>query len=180
MIVMMDINITVAEMEDLDEIMEMMTTARDTVENPDWFVEDNREYVKRHLGENGITLKACGQNKIMGFLIVDIPGEDEENLGFDLGFSKKERELTVLMESAIVRPEARGMGLQRKLLYEAEKWLEGRIYRYALATVHPENRYSRGNLLAMGYEEAMEKLKYGGLPRIIMRKQLLGKGSENQ
>lgn len=171
---MMDITITTATIEDTAEIMEMMTAARSTIANPDWFVEDDDIYVVRHFGKCGMTLKACGQNKILAFLIVDIPGEDSENLGFDLGFSKEQRSLTILMESAVVRPEARGFGLQKKLMEEAEKRFRGTKYQYALATVHPENVYSRNNFLTLGYEEAMEKLKYGGLPRIIMKKRIGG------
>lgn len=171
---MMDITITTATIEDTAEIMEMMMAARSTIANPDWFVEDDAIYVERHFGKCGMTLKACGQNKILAFLIVDIPGEDSENLGFDLGFSKEQRSLTILMESAVVRPEARGFGLQKKLMEEAEKRFRGTKYQYALATVHPENVYSRNNFLTLGYEEAMEKLKYGGLPRIIMKKRIGG------
>lgn len=169
---MTEIKITTAAMEDTNEIMEMMMTACSTIANPDWFVEDDKIYVEKHFGECGITLKACGQNKILAFLIVDIPRENSENLGFDLGFSKEQRSLTILMESAVVRPEARGLGLQKKLMEEAEKRFRGTKYQYALATVHPENVYSRNNFLKLGYEEAMEKLKYGGLPRIIMKKRI--------
>ena len=92
---MMDITISTATIEDTAEIMEMMLSARSTIENPDWFVEDDDTYVGRHFGKCGMTLKACGQNKILAFLIVDIPGENSENLGFDLGFSKEQRSLTI-------------------------------------------------------------------------------------
>ncbi len=167
-----DITITTANPEDVSEIMEMMISAKNTIADTDWFVEDDEGYVKRHFGKCGITLKACGKKKILAFLIVDIPGEEPENLGFDLEFTKEQRDITILMESAVVRPEARGLGLQRKLMKEAEKSFRGTKYRYALATVHPQNIYSRNNFLALGYEEVMEKLKYGGLPRIIMKKRM--------
>lgn len=161
-----------AKKNDLDGIMELMKEAADCVEDPAWFVEDDADYVKERMEQGGFVLKACEGEKILGFFIADFPGRESRNLGYDLEFSKDLLERTAHMDYVVVTKEAQGRGLQRKFLKEAQQrlWAEG--YRILLGTVHPQNQYSRRNFLAAGYSEAKYLLKYGGLPRVIMKKVL--------
>ena len=45
-------------------------------------------------------------------------------------------------------------------------------YRYLLATVHPENCYSLNSMLRCGYHVMKKTYLYGGLPRVIILKDL--------
>ena len=40
-------------------------------------------------------------------------------------------------------------------------------YRYFMCTVHPENRYSRQNIIKQGFKPVKTALKYGGYRREI-------------
>lgn len=166
--------IRLASRKDIDEIMYIMESVKEGIENKEWFVEDDRNYVLEHLEdrEQGTVLKAVADERIVGFLIIHVPGDSKDNLGNQLHFEKKQLNEVLHMESMIVIPEARGAGIQRKLLLEAERMIPRDNDKYILATVHPDNVYSRRNFRQMGYEEAAFAKKYGGLPRIIMKKEV--------
>ena len=84
---MKHITIKRAEQEDVDAIMQLMQEAVDTVKVSDWFLPDNRQYIEEHISDRGFTLKALSSNnEILGFFIVDLPGESKHNLGYDLNY----------------------------------------------------------------------------------------------
>ena len=162
---MKHITIKRAEQSDVDAIMELMQEAVDTVKVSDWFLPDDRQYVSEHIIDRGFTLKAVNSsNEILGFFIVDLPGESKHN------DDDKIRKVAH-MDYAVVTSKARGLGLQRRFFEEAEKQLEDTPYEYFLGTVHPDNIYSRTNFLKAGYREARRMSKYGGMQRIIMEKE---------
>ena len=76
------------------------------------------------------------------------------------------------MDTAAVLPEYRGQKLQYRLMQMAEEELKKEGLRYLMCTVHPQNRYSRENVLRQGYEVAATKEKYGGYLRDILLKRL--------
>ena len=161
-----------AEQADVDAIMQLMQEAVDTVKVSDWFLPDNRQYIEEHISDRGFTLKALSSNnEILGFFIVDLPGESKHNLGYDLNYDDHKIHKVAHMDYAVVTSKARGLGLQRRFFKEAEKQLEDTIYEYFLGTVHPDNIYSRTNFVKAGYREARQMSKYGGMQRIIMEKE---------
>jgi hypothetical protein len=44
----MEYKIEEACLEDVDALMELMDQARRTVEDPDWFVADDADYIRKH------------------------------------------------------------------------------------------------------------------------------------
>lgn len=157
---------------DLDAIMELMEEAVKTVKVSDWFLPGNRQYVSDHISDRGFTLKAVdSNNEILGFFIVDFPGDTKDNLGYDLNYDEDKIHKVAHMDYAVVKSSARGRHLQRRFFEEAEKLLENTPYEYFLGTVHPDNIYSRTNFIKAGYQEARQMPKYGGMQRIIMEKE---------
>ncbi len=169
---MRDFTIRIAEPSDIGSVHSIMTTARSSMKEPELYVPDTPEFISRHIQDCGFTLLALYGTLPAGFLIVRIPGEERDNLGYDLGFSKQELSLAAHMESAAVLPEYQGNRLQRRLISSAEAILSSRGYQYALATVSPKNFYSLRNMLACGYRIAKTTTKYGGLERHILLKSL--------
>ena len=110
--------------------------------------------------------------KDAGGFVVDIPGESEHNLGWDIGFDLEQRRRVVHMDTAVVAEGWRGLGLQHRLMQACEKELSHRGWEYLLATVHPDNIYSLNNARKGGYEVMATKEKYGGKLRHIMMKKL--------
>ena len=63
------------------------------------------------------------------------------------------------------------MGLQRKLLEEAESWIRQEGKQILLCTVHPDNYFSLSNVLKQGYTIQKKLEKYGSI-RYLLRKDI--------
>ncbi|MBO5352598.1 MAG: GNAT family N-acetyltransferase [Lachnospiraceae bacterium] len=166
-------HITYAVLEDVSVLQDIMETAIASIQQKDWYVADDREFIRRHIESEGYTLKYTTGNTIAGFLIVRHPAFAEDNLGRYLpDWTGETLKKVAHMESVAVLPEFRGQKIQKKLLQVAEKIEQERGTRYLMGTVHPENIYSAANLEQLGYECLLETEKYGGLRRKIVCKEL--------
>ena len=176
----MDILIRMAATSDLDAITSLMDYGNQHIAQPEWFVADDREYIAEHIcmEKKGFVLVAEGhsdknhKSELAGFFMIDLPGQAEKNLGWDVGLSAVECEKAAIMDSVVVAGNWRGHGLQGKMLREAETELIRRGYRYFLATVHPDNAYSLNNMLRAGYKIKVTKEKYGGKLRHVLLKEI--------
>lgn len=167
-----------AEDADIPAVMRMMDAAVSGLPNPDWFAVDDEETVRRHVEKEGFILLAehvCGNSKEpAAFLIVRFPGKAEDNLGTYLELSEEDMSSVAHLETAVVAEAFRGRKLQYQLFLEAQKLLEGGPYKYLMATVHPENKYSLSNMEKLGCKKAVAAIKYGGKQRLVMWKELGG------
>lgn len=164
-----------ARKTDAEQICEIIRDIVDNMENSEWFSNSGELYVKEHLENDKIGYVVVAEAEdgvIAGLFLVDIPGEKEENMGFDLGYTKEQRSVTAHMDIAAVRPQYRGYHLQRRMMEVCEEEMKRRGFRYLLATVHPDNIYSLSNVQRRGYEIMKTKEKYGGLLRHILCKEL--------
>lgn len=175
----MEIQIRNAGAEDAPEILEIMKAAADELENKEWYVTDDEAYILAHMSEKGFTLKAIAGEKIMGFLIVHMPELEPEHLGDWAGLTDEQKRRSAYMDSVCVRREARGMGLMKRLLQSAQEALASQGICHVLATVHPQNQSSLRSFLAMGYREIARAKKYGGLPRVIVYKEISDGNEKN-
>ncbi len=165
----------------LDQIMQSVAAG---MERPEWFMKDDLDYIKAHMGsmplvktDAGFILKAVtkvdGKEQIAGFFMTAFPGAIEKNLGNHISLSKEQLEKVAHMDSVVIIPQFRGYGLQRRLLAEAEMIIKSETeYRILMATIHPDNKYSLNNAKSGGYEVVAEALKYGGFPRYIIKKEI--------
>lgn len=157
--------------KDVPAIWKLMQEAYEQLECKEWYVMDDISFIKEHISNQGFTVAAYDkEEKLVGFCIIRIPMEAEDNLGSYLSLSLEEKRKVIHMESAVVSSTMRGLGLQRKMMSYAEDLLKDTSYTYFMATVHPDNIASRKSLLNLGYEVIATVEKYGGLPRNILLK----------
>ncbi|ADL05594.1 GNAT family N-acetyltransferase [Lacrimispora saccharolytica] len=162
--------------EDYQIMADVIQSVWRQIERKDWFVADDSEYTCHTLQEgNGIGYKAFEMetNALAGVLIASLPGKGEENLGWDIGMAEEELGRVAHMESVAILPKYRGNGLQHTLMKIAEEELRNHGYRYLMCTVHPENKFSKNNMIKQGYQVVLTKEKYGGYLRDILYKELL-------
>ena len=107
--------------EDAASIVDIMKTVAENLEDPEIYVTDDEEFVRRHIKDQGFTELADCDGGTVGFLIVHIPGDGPENLGRDAGLPDRELPFTAHMESAAVLPAYRGHGIQRMLMMERRR-----------------------------------------------------------
>ena len=160
---------------DYQMFADIIQSVWDGMEQKDWFMADNADYTYEMLSSRqGCGYKAVDRDtgKTAGVFMTVIPGLDESNLGYDIGLTREQLLKTAHMDSVAILPEYRGQRLQCRLMQEAEKDLKEQGICYLLCTVHPENRYSRDNVLKQGYTFVTRKKKYNGNIRDILMKRL--------
>ena len=159
--------------EDYQVFADIIGTAWQAMDHKEWFMADDEAYIYRMLTTGrGTGYKAIDQKTgaVAGVFMAVAPGLDESNMGYDIGLGEEELPLVAHMDSVAVLPEYRGHGLQRRLMEAAEADLGAAGFRYLMCTVHPDNCYSRSNVVRQGYQAMTVKEKYGGHVREIFLK----------
>lgn len=171
----MKLMIEKAVTEDYQIFANIIQAVCEAMDQKEWFVADNTEYTYRMLtAGKGTGYKAVdpATGAVAGVFMAVIPGLDADNMGYDAGLPAGELPLVAHMDSVAVLPEYRGHRLQRRLMEAAEKELKERGFWYLMCTVHPDNCYSRNNVIGQGYESVTVKEKYGGHVREIFLKKI--------
>ena len=168
----MEITIRKGSNDDIESVICLLQDVKAAMEHPEWFYLDSPEDIRGMMADGTMQLWVAEDgNTLAGILYILFPGLQEFNYGYDLGFTQEELLRVVSMDTAAVRPEYRGMGLQGKLIQAAEDSLKGEDARILLCTIHPENSFSLNNALKLGYEIQRELPKYGST-RYVLRKNL--------
>lgn len=146
------------------------------MEHQEWFAADNADYLCRTLlPGHGIGYKAIEETAgtVAGIFLSALPGLDESNMGYDIHLPEEELPFVAHMDSVAILPPYRGYGLQYRMMQRAEEDLTALGMKYLLCTVHPDNHYSRDNIIKQGYRFVLQKTKYNGTVRDIFLKQLI-------
>ncbi len=161
--------------EDADALAALIDTVYRGLPEPSWFMPDGAPYIKKLMRpECGRVWKAtdAATGALAGMLMLYIPGDTPENLGNDAGFTEEEKQGVIHLESVAILPQYRGFGLQYRMMGIAEEEALRAGFRHMLCTVHPENHFSRNNMVRCGFQPVVRKEKYGGLLREVMWKPL--------
>lgn len=169
----MSIVIRKGDYGDTENFICLLRDVRESMEHKDWFYLDSPENV-RSMMENGTMQMWVAMDGVQLVAALDIlfPGLEDYNYGYDIGLTEDQLQKVIHMDSAAVHPAYRGLGLQRKLIQEAEASISGSGERILLCTVHPENRFSLSNVLKQGYTIQKELKKYESV-RYVLRKDIL-------
>lgn len=168
----MSIEIRKGDIRDLDAFAALLYEVHEKMEHKEWFCLDEPEEFRRQMERGTMELwLAMDGERVAGALNLLMPGLEDINYGYALGFSAEQLMRVVNLDTAAVHPDYRGQGLQRRLLQTAEAWLQSGEERILLCTVHPENRFSLQNALRQGYVIMKELPMYGSV-RYILRKDL--------
>ena len=162
-------NIRIAVPSDGPALLRIMEAAVKNLQQRDWFLDDDLDFIMRHIdGPDGYTLKYVVDGVIAGFLIVRYPGISDINLGHYLNLSEEDLLLAAHMESAGVLPEFRGQKIMYQLLSAAIEHEKQSSTKYLFVTVHPDNIYSKNNLISVGFQPIVTLKKYGDWLRTVM------------
>lgn len=165
-----------AELSDADALARLIDTVYQGLENPSWFMPDDAAYIRKLMDPaRGRVWKAVEEKAGMpaAVFMLLFPGDSSENLGDDTGLTDAEKAGVIHVESVAVLPEYRGCGLQCRMMQLGEAEARKGGFTHMLCTVHPENRFSRNNMVKMGFHSVLTKEKYGGFLREVMMKKLV-------
>lgn len=169
----MHIEIRKGNMGDTEAFIRLLQEVRQGMEHKEWFYLDPPEEIREMMEDGTMQLwVAMDGSRMAGAFDILIPGLEPYNYGYDLGFSEEELLRVINMDTAAVHPDYRGLGLQKRLMLEAEKETCRQGRRILMCTVHPENSFSLNNVLKQGYSIEKKLCKYGSV-RYILRKDIL-------
>ena len=166
----MEIIIRKGTFAETEALISLLQEVWQSMEHKEWLYLDKPEEVREMMADGTMQLwVAMDGDRIVASFDILIPGFQSFNYGYDLGFDRAALLQAVNMDTIAVHPDYRGMGLQQKLMTEAENWAFSNGYPILLCTVHPENCYSLQNMLKLGYTVQKELPKYGST-RYVLRK----------
>ena len=151
-------------------VFALQNEVRAVMPHPEQFVPDTLENITAYL-TGDLCLGVYDGARLGAYFILRYCGQSEHNYAAFLGVPKSEWDHWANADSAIVHPDWRGNGLQRKLLEAALPLLRPGIVGIG-ATVSPENQYSLNNALACGFVIADRREMYGGYDRYLLKKML--------
>lgn len=156
--------------EDAAAFYALQNEVRAAMPHPEQFVPDTLENIARCLKED-LCIGGWDGGRLGAYFILRYCGQDAHNYAAFMGIPREEWDGWANADSAIVHPDYRGNGLQRKLLEAALTRLRPGIVGIG-ATVSPENQYSLNNALASGFEIVCRREMYGGYDRYLLAKAL--------
>jgi len=120
--------------------------------------------------ENDYCIAAFYGRRMVMFSNMILGRPTPRHLGFQLGYSEEQIARTVIYDTTFVSPDSRGFGLQRMAAWfkDLEARRIGAVE--AIATVSPMNPASYRNILANGFRVDARREMYGGLDRLVMKK----------
>lgn len=162
--------------EHIPSIIHLVTDVYEQIpaKHKDWFVinpEEDQQLLEA--GESwAYTAVDADTGQLAAAFIAAFPGMTAANMGYDCGLPEAELPYVAHMDTAVTAVQYRGHGLQKQLMELAEADLYKAGYRYLCCTVHPDNKYSKNNILQQGYRIVDTKEKYHGFLRHICFKEL--------
>ena len=138
--------------------------------HPEWFVTDTLEHITGYITDS-LCIGVWQGSRLGAYLTFHYCGQSPHNYAAFLGVPQAEWPHWANADSAVVRPDWRGNGLQRRKLEAALPLLPESITHLG-ATVSPANPYSLSNALACGFTIRARREMYGGFDRYLLAKEL--------
>ena len=158
--------------QDTESFIELMALVRQNMDHKEWLFLDSPDEVRDMMKDGTMSLwLAVDGEKIAGAFDVLYPRLEAYNYGYTIGLKTEELLQVVNMDTAVVHPDYRGLGLQTRLMRSAEEELAGMGKHILMCSVHPENLYSLHNVLSQGYTICKTVPMYGSV-RHILRKNI--------
>lgn len=135
----------------------------------DIFVFTTEEELHETLENDYCIAAFCGRRMVM-FSNMILGRPTPRHLGFQLGYSEAQIAQSVIYDTTFVSPDSRGFGLQRLAAWFKDQEARRIGAAEAIATVSPMNLASYRNIRANGFRVDARREMYGGLDRLVMKK----------
>lgn len=169
-------NIRFIKKDELEKIMELQNKIMGWLSDKDLYSPPKEEEYYKLLHEVNKSGKLIGCFNEEGRLIAMgsycYHGKDEHNYGYDIEITGDELLKIAQIEATVVHKDYRGNKLQGIICEVIEELARKDDFKILMATASPDNPYSLNTFLKKGFKIEKEKLKYGGLKRAILRKDI--------
>lgn len=171
----LEYTITYLEEKHLPLLMHLQEVIVQNLSRPDLLQAFSYDFMKRHLGPQGVVLGVFVEKQLVAFRNIYFPDswDAEWNLGKDLGLPEEELVNVANLQMVCVHPRFRGNSLALKMNRVSLGLLrESRTHYHVCATVSPYNIWNIPVLLNGGFRIVRLKNKYGGKIRYIVHQDL--------
>lgn len=149
-----------------DIVMDFQDDVISRIPDKTTFVKETRDECMIGL-QKGLILGAYLKDELVGLWSLIPFGELEENYGYDLDFTKEQLLKTINFENAIVKENARGIGLDKTVVNYAVEQMN-KENDYFACTIALTNLPSIKAMVKNKFFIRRCKLKYGGYERYIL------------
>lgn len=157
----------------IEEIMELQDIIMEDLEDKQLYAPTDKEEFIEYFKKGAKVIGYLDEKDDLIAMAVYIKkGYEKGNYGYDLDL-KDENLLNVgQVESTVVRSDYRGNGLQKILCEKVEDIARSEKVKLLTSTASPYNKYSVNTFINLGYKIKRDKIKYGGLRRYVLAKEL--------
>ena len=132
----------------LDEYIAFRDSVKKNMEYPEWLGDFSKDNLVNMLN-NGSKIWIFYKNNepVASMMLIPSDGDALRKFGLDLNYRD-----VVDYGPMFVNPKYVGNKLQYQMLQKIDKYSKSLGYKYAVGTIHPDNKYSINNLLKAGFE----------------------------
>lgn len=158
----------------IDKIIKLEREIYSGLENKEFYSCSSREEYEEKLNGDGAIVGCVNleNDELVAIGAYVEYGYREHNYGYDFGIDGKELLKVAQIESTIVLNDYRGNKLQKIMCEALEEMAINNKMKIISATVAPYNKFSLNTFKNLGYNIVADKLKYGGLRRYVLMKEL--------
>lgn len=154
----------------IQDVMDLQEIIMNSLTDPTLFYPDTFEFYKKEAESEGKLIGVYHEGALAAYSLLSVPGDDESNLGYDLGIPAEELPKVAHMEMTVVHPVFRGEHFQKQFTEIRLHLMRALHMTHACATVHPDNHASVRNILDAGLAIRLLKYKYGEKLRYVAHK----------
>ena len=168
-----EVDMKILDLSYIDKIMILQDEIYDGLEDKQLYATTEKEEFIEYINNKGVILGlTTHEDELIAMGVYVAKGYDKGNYGYDLGITNEELLKVGQIESTVVKEDFRGNRLQKIICEELEEIARERNNTILTSTASPYNKFSVNTFLNLGYEIKLEKIKYGGLKRYVMLKEL--------
>lgn len=161
------------DLKNIDEIIELQENILNGLEDKQLYAPTEREEFIKYLKSGGKIIGYVDEeDNLIAMAVYIKKGYEKGNYGYDLGLEGDQLLKVAQVESTVVRSDYRGNGLQKILCQKIEDIAKDDKIKILTSTASPYNKYSVNTFKNLGYEIKKDKIKYGGLRRYVLAKEL--------
>ena len=155
-------------------IMDLQHNIYDGLENKSFYSCSDKEDFENAIKGKGeiIGCVSLMDDELIAMGVYMEYGYEDHNYGYDINIQGEEILKVGQLESTVVSENYRGNKLQKIICEILEEIGSKAGMKYICATAAPDNKYSVNTFLDLGYSIMADKLKYGGLRRYVLMKEL--------
>lgn len=159
-------------LHDISAMMALQERVVLELPDPHLFMANDSEFVVKHLGDPGVAFGVSDGDRLIAYALLIAPASDED-LSRDLPHREIDPQDVAHLESCVVHPEYRGLGIQRRLTQlRLQSAMESGIG-HVLSTISPKNLHSLHNHInCNGFKVRNLRSKYSGMWRFILHRKV--------